>query len=307
MIIAGAVMATGVAGSIAGAPAQEPAGHTTPELRIVTRADRAEVRYPREQRVTFTVTLATGARSLDFQLFLSTSHYRARRAGAVMPEGATMTPEFHPIGLPIDVTGQATVKYFGLAQGLPACSPVQNRFHGGESGGPSVAMSMAENATSTVTATYIVGNFAPWPGDDPQLTVTASPLPGGPSTLTREMTAHSPKIAVHGKTGTRIGLATTPPSYVSGTKRHRHAKRGTAIEVRGTTDPPLRAGTISLSQVLPGAHRPTPLAHVRTDRRGAFTYEWTPKRRGIYELWAFSPAGPDRVRDYTCPIAIDMT
>ena len=300
-MLVGAVVLVGTAA--VSAPAQQP------ELAISVTADRPAVSYPGRHEIAFTVKLRTGPRAVEYMLSLAPSRFTTRRAGIRTQEGATMrTVRRPPHQFGFVLAGQASLLYPNTLRGQPACSPVQNRFHGIGEAAVMAALSMPAHAEATLTAYYETGVVPPWPGDEHAVTVTARPLPTSASTLTRSTApVRSPAVALRGTTGTRITLATTPRSALAGVKEQRSARLGRVVRVRGTTDPPLRSGRITLRHVPPGARKPTLLARVRTDRRGRFTYRWTPKRGGLHELWAYSPAGPRRVADHTCPVAIRMT
>jgi hypothetical protein len=284
----------------------------THELQISGAADRTQVRYPGQERITFTITLRTGPRDLGFLLMWRPSVFTTERAGIRTTEGATMRREVRQVegggfAPPFTLTGDATAGNPGGVSGQPGCSPIRNMHHGVGQGMSNVPLTMPANANATVQASYITGDDAPWPGDEHQLTIQAIPIPGHPSTLTQPMTVKTDSVAVRGTTGTRIMLASSPSSYISGSINHRNVTLGTTLRVRGRTEPALRNGTITLRHVVPNSRSLRTLAKIRTDKRGRFVHRWKPKSRGIHELWAFSPSARNRAADHTCPIAIRVT
>jgi hypothetical protein len=119
--------------------------------------------------------------------------------------------------------------------------------------------------------------------------------------------AWTPDVRIQGSTGTAIDLETSPASSPDRARKNiSRARLGSTVLIRGSTEPKLARGTITLSVVRPGRRAPVTLARVRTAHDGRFSRRWNPSKPGVYDIMAASPAGPHRVADYTCPVSIDV-
>lgn len=272
-------------------------------IQLTATAEPQLITHPFTRELAFRLTVTNTGVERQFGLRLDVPHFERRAAGARRLEGSSIAPAG-----PVQSDGPATVTQTGIVHLVMPCSPSSNRPHGYEPIEPIFAVTAPANSTSTLTATYETGEQAPWPGTDYRLSFLISPTRGIPATqaVSRSATVAPSRFSLRGATGRRITLSTTPQSSPEIGMRMRRVRPGTRVLIRGTTDPKLRRGLVTLKHLVPGSRKLQVLARVRTRSDGRFVWrKWRPSRRGIHELWAFTPAKPPRVAaDYTCPLGL---
>jgi hypothetical protein len=201
----------------------------------------------------------------------------------------------------LDVTG-AVVESASTLQGLPACSPRENRPHGYEPVEQRLTLLVAPGGEASVTARHRTGEAAPWPDSDFRVAFTVR-QPGVPE---RVVLPREP--AWSGPTGVQIDLRTSPTTAPTGGGPRPTLPRGGALVVRGQTSPALARQLVVLSQSDPSTRgRAVPFAEVRTDASGAFRHAWRPSTPGYHEVWAtYRSQQPGLVDDWSCPRAFDV-
>lgn len=202
---------------------------------------------------------------------------------------------------------------FGTASqfvATPACSPVENRFHGYDPSGFRVDVTMPANAAGAIVLRRPFGDHAPWPSTELRsaFRLTNDLVGPGVGTLESERTVMPPAPARAGPTGVLIRVSTRPETG-------RGAARGTIaagapIVVTGSTDPPLPGAAIELRWFGPESQgrELAPLARVELDDAGRFELAgWRPRVAGYHELWAFYRGGGAGVTaDHACPRRFEL-
>lgn len=254
-----------------------------------------------------------GTKTLTYRLLLRGSDREERFSVALLPplfvdgsrrEGSLLR------GPPrIELSGGAAFAGGGFyTSSIPACSPYDNRFHGAERVVVQRNLVLQPHSTATLTAIYRRDRDTPWPDSRYSLTFRVGPVSdpqAGPSTISKHERITSPTPKLGGRTGVHIRLWTRPrSSATAGLVRPRKISRGNTISIFGRTLPRLGGHRLALRYRGPGTHsRLVTIARVRIGQRGRFHYRrWRPRKRGVYELWAFYRSlDRDVVSDYACP------
>lgn len=211
------------------------------------------------------------------------------------------------------VGGDGVEEARGGESGRVSCAASGGALHGLEPAGAFVHVWIPANGSATVTARFAVAPTAFWPTTDHRplfrLAGYASSAsqrvarPDGAPVAERAMLP--PPLRPVGPRGVRIVLETEPPSAPYARLPAPGVPAGVALRLRGTTDPPLPGGTITLRRRGPSTgDRLADVAAVALDARGTFSYRgWRPGDTGFNEVWAFAVPDPGSglVPDHFCP------
>jgi len=214
-------------------------------------------------------------------------------------EGSVFPPSEHGLR----VRGPARLGPRVTAQGSLSCSPRIPLIHGYEVQTQKADVSLPARSHATLSTVFSVGTFAPWPGADLRGKFVVSPrlVAGGPSTLSSARVFRPPRPALAGVRGVRITTHTRPASYTWGKRPTQAIERTSELMIYGKARGVPRGYPISLKVTTAAKPRLRTIAVLRTASRGRFSYRWTPRSRGLYEVWAFTPAQGRRARDFACP------
>src|SRR5262249_36171278 len=208
---------------------------TVGDVRVSGDVSVRRVIWPQTTTVDVVVTLRAGASPAPLQLKLAPPTVHSRAMRAERQEGSLLAWSGEP-----EQAGLSRFAPVSILSGLPGCSPRAGSPHGSDLVQRSYDVALNPGAVATIVAHFRVNSdTAPWPSADFRPTVTisaANPAPGTEPTLVR-----LPKTAISGITGTEIRLESPPRLSPAPARAVRSLRRGQAIELRGSTSPPLRA------------------------------------------------------------------
>lgn len=265
----------------------------------------SEVRVGAEEPLVYRLELATGAEPVRVRV-------------RVRENAAFGTEHGRPEGLPTAIVGFLAVEGDGVEEsrgaetGQVACAASGGALHGLEPRGAWVELWIPARGVATVVGRFAVAPTPSWPGTDYRPTFAISGYRGGAATVSRPngapVAARSilpPPLRAVGARGVRIVLETDVPTAPYARQPAPPFPAGTPLRVIGTTDPPLRGGTITLRHRSPQTGDSlADVAAVALDERGSFSYGgWRPGGTGFNELWAFvAPATATGLTpDHFCP------
>lgn len=231
----------------------------------------------------YELTLTTGPEDERFSVFVEPP---------LFPDGGS---PLYPIAPGIELVGPAQITGGVNIFSHVVCSPAFNVVHGAEPMRQGIDVIAPANSSSLLRLSFGVWRRdAPFRGMAVRPKVTFSDRlensePGATGTIGADQVVLPEAPRLIGPTGVRISFTTRPWTPLTNPKRAPTLRPGRTITVSGRTEPALKRQVVSLRTVGPGQGRPKLrlLARVRTDRRGRFRYEWSPRRPGIHQLFAF--------------------
>jgi hypothetical protein len=276
----------------------------------------ATLAAPAGARVFFSASMTPGpvhypgTRTLEYRLEIRTTTRAQHLTIELQAPGWGLTG---PAGSPVRLLGRPRldgagelVAFHQIAFGGAA----QMCVRGYATASPYVEVTLPENATTTLVATYETGRAAPFPDTDYRVTFVARGLAGR---MPEVVEARPPRPALAGKTGVRLSLRTNPA----------RPRRGQMVAVVGRATPALAGDAVHLVAARgrkgpaervffegPSYPRdyepPRPLGDVRVNEGGRFAFGgWELSGRHYFAVQAvYRSRRPDVVSDRSCPLQL---
>jgi hypothetical protein len=247
-----------------------------------------------DREETMTLRFSAGAAPQELQVVVSKPLLRSVAMGATRIEASPLATDGDA-----QVSGLTEYRPVSVLTGRPACLA----YHGSEPVSRNYVIALAPSTSASMVFKFRIAPLAPWPTSDLRPVVTVNPASAGTSIVTRGTAIPFARVPIHGPTGTRITLDSSPRISPMALQRPRSIRRGRTIVFRGRTSPPLRRRRVRL-RFLGQSHRPRTVSTL-TDTAGRFEYRWTPKAADSYEVAVLTPAVGRHVRaDFMCPVGV---
>ncbi len=235
-----------------------------------------------------TLTVRSGQNAETFVVKAMAPRVSSLVGGTRRLEGQSLREAGRPT-----LEGSGTLTPVSLLSGTPACSPFRNRFHGFELRIATYRLTVHPMSTVQMATTWQPTSSARWASTEyvPTFVVRSRDDTSEQALTPRETVRPFPTL------GSEIVLDSSPRvDAVPARARPTVLSAGRTLTIRGYIRPRRRSVPVTLKVLLPESRRLTTFARLHTDGTGRFAHRWRPRKRGRYEVWAFTTS-----TNYACP------